>query len=77
MLMGIDDFRNALAEVAHDFGNNSTISEAELRIRWFEVGVFSGLGYGTERDDYRVELRTPGGGRADVVLGPLDSVPAP
>ncbi len=63
-----ETFRRALTDVAREFVDDATISEAELVNRWFMVGVFSALGYGTHRDDFRVELRIPGAGRADVVL---------
>ncbi len=64
----IGDFRRLLSQVANEFGEHISISEAELVNRWFTAGVFSALGYGTDRDDYRIELRLPGSGRADVVL---------
>ena len=61
-------FRRIVSQVAEEYGGDIRISEAELVNRWFTAGVFSELGYGTHRDDYRVELRVPGAGRADVVL---------
>lgn len=63
-----ETFSRALTEVARQYGADSAISEAELVNRWFMSGVFAALGYGTHRDDFRVELRIPGAGRADVVL---------
>ncbi|MFQ5872199.1 MAG: Eco57I restriction-modification methylase domain-containing protein [Dehalococcoidia bacterium] len=68
MTASVKDFHSALTQVAREFGDGSEIAEAELVNRWFMGGVFSTLGYGTDRDDYRVERRIPGAGRADVVL---------
>ena len=65
----VDEFRKALVKVAVDFGDDTSISEAELINRWFAAGVFSALGYGTDKDDYRVEIRIPRAGRADLILG--------
>ncbi len=68
MTVSFDDFHQVLGQVARDFGSDSKIAEAELVNRWFMAGVFSELGYGSHRDDYRVERKIQGAGRADVVL---------
>ena len=63
-----DEFQQVLGQVVREFGGDNTLAEAELVNRWFMAGVFSELGYGSDRDDYRIELRLASGGRADVVL---------
>ncbi|MEX2226021.1 MAG: N-6 DNA methylase [Dehalococcoidia bacterium] len=64
----IRELRDALRSAAIDFGGDASISESELVNRWFTYGIFDALGFGTTKNDYRVELRIPGAGRADVVL---------
>jgi methylase of polypeptide subunit release factors len=64
----LEELHHCLKTVAEEFGQDGSISEAELVNRWFQAGVFDALGYGHYRDDYRIELTVPGVGRLDLVL---------